>query len=188
MSDHHDARILELEKQIEQLRSALDDVVIRVEDHRIEQLKTEHDHTKSIALLKSQFEELHASFDQESVRNADHRKYSFDADSEHLKIINMVNARLSANIDITIDLDSRLRADVVDLAGVILLQDENVRKHRMKIDELYYHVFPDRVEKDAAVVDQMEKLGLNASADVGPKIEWEARISKALRDASPKKE
>jgi hypothetical protein len=145
-------------------------------------------HEARILELEKQVEALRALLDKESARIDDHRKHSLDAEGEHVAIMKMLNTHLSDHIERTAEWDNKNRDSIVDLARSIIKQDDRIRQELIRMRDVYYHVFPDRVEQDAGLIEQMEALGLKSSADAGPKKEWETYRSKPDPDAGSDKE
>jgi hypothetical protein len=63
---------------------------------------------------------------------------------------------------------------IKSLRAIIDIQDraiERLQLDRMKFDEAYYHIFPDRLEQDVRLFDQLEALNSKPVPDVDSKKE-----------------
>lgn len=148
--------------------------------------RTTINYDERIAELEKQIESLQALLDKEVARSAEERKLGIDTRIEHLKIIKSVNDRLSEHIERAQRWEEKHRDDGIEVLQLIVRHSDSLcekaetikligkeqllmRREFMRLDEVYYHVFPERLSQDIKFLDQLAALGPTPAPDVDPK-------------------
>jgi ribosomal 50S subunit-associated protein YjgA (DUF615 family) len=155
MNGDNDARIAELEKQIESLKALLDGEIARSAEQRTDLIEKR---LELLTLMKGLDDRL-----AEHIERA--QKWEQNNRDTRIEILQLI-VRLSKNDD--------LKPIIEPLKGIVDVhrdQIDGILRDIMRLNDAYYHVFPERLAPDVRLLGQLDALTFKPKPDADPKKE-----------------
>jgi hypothetical protein len=156
MNGDSDARIAELEKQIESLKALLDGEIARAAKERMTNIDRRVEY---LDIIKS----VNDSFGKDISLAQKHIQINRDDLNRAYEIFGLIETRLKL----------LEKHDGLAKNSLKKILSEQLRVHRemMRFDDAYYHIFPERLPQDIRLFDQLGALTSKPDPDVDPEKE-----------------